>query len=110
MATAFLASTASLSVSARLKFRPGEMGHLLFFGKSLAPAPSKTHRLGFFIKSRGSQLMVNASNSQFLYFRVGNPGVSLAGFVVAKTRMTVMNEWENSGGFPRSSYAKGMMK
>ncbi len=41
--------------------------------------------------------MVNASNSQFLYFRVGKPGVSFAGLLSANTRMTETNECENSG-------------
>ena len=42
--------------------------------------------------------MLNASNSQFLYFRVGKPGVSFCCLLLlANTRMTVMNECETSG-------------
>ena len=69
MATAFFSSTASLIVSASVKFRPVDTGHLFFSGIRRLPAPSKTHRWGLLRKSCGSQLMVNASNSRFLYFR-----------------------------------------
>src|ERR1700750_2657702 len=97
IATAFFASAASLRVSLRLKFLPGEIGHLFFEANRRAPGPSKTHRFGFSIKSAGSQLIVNASNSQPLYWRVLNSGVSVVGLFVANTRITVMNECDFSG-------------
>src|SRR4051812_42905495 len=97
IATAFFASAPNFRVSLRLKFLPGDTGHLFFDAKMRAPGPSKTHRFGFSMKSAGSQLMVNASNSQSLYSRVGNSGVSLAGLFVANTRITVMNECDFSG-------------
>src|SRR5439155_11201649 len=97
IATAFFASTASLIVSARVKFRPGDIGHLFCFGNNRAPDPSKTHRRGLVRKSRGSQLMVKASNSRFLYFRIASPRVRFGCLLSANTRMTVMNECENSG-------------
>src|SRR6266481_6136535 len=97
MATAFFASTASLIVSARLKFLPTDTGQLFFSGIMRLHAPSKTHRWGLLRKSRGSQLMVNASNSRFLYFRSLRPGVNLGCLLSARTRMTEINECENSG-------------
>jgi len=41
IATAFFASTASLIVSARAKFRPGDIGHLLFSEEAGCPGRQK---------------------------------------------------------------------
>src|ERR1700720_393506 len=71
MATAFLAFTANVIVFWSEKFFPGDIGHWFNLGKSRLPKPSNTHKCGLVRKSAGSQLMLEASNSQFLYFRVG---------------------------------------
>src|ERR1700732_2813306 len=99
MPTELLSVTASFSVSSSLKFLPTEIGHMFHVGKMRLPNPSKTHRCGLVSKSWGSQLMVNASKSQFLYLPRLNPDVWLGWLPLPNTRITDMNECDNCGLF-----------
>jgi len=69
------------------------------FRINAAAEPSKTHRCGLVSKSGGSQLIVNASKSRFLNLPRLNPDLRLGCLPSASTRITEMNECENSGLF-----------
>src|SRR6266436_4396651 len=97
MPTAFFLFTASFSVWSRLKFLPTEIGHLFNFGKMRLPKPSKTHRCGLVSKSRGTQLIVNASKFQLLNLPRLNPDVRLGCLPSPSTRITEMKECDNCG-------------
>src|SRR5260370_25994931 len=98
MPTELLSFSAIFSVSSSLKFLPTTIGHLFHVGKMRLPNPSKTHT-GLVPKSWGTQLMVNASKSQFLYLPCLNPDVRLGWLPLPNTRITEMNECENCGLF-----------